>query len=269
VETDAQRLSVLELRESPLAPGVSPVRIRYREYGRGAPLVFLHGGWGYEVYPFDRQIAALASHRQIIIPDRSGYGGSSAIGHLDPGFHLAAADETLAFIDALGLDQPALWGHSDGAVMAALIGLRAPQRVSRIVFEAMHLYPHKPSSRDFFAQTAHDPDSVGDRVAAVLARDHGPGWRRVIARHSEAWLQLDAACAPGADFYNGRLGQMDVPALIVHGARDPRTEPGELDALSEQLGRAECAVLDQAGHSPHSERETADAVVRLATRFLA
>src|SRR3954453_2456097 len=85
--------AVLQLPESPLAPGVSPVRIRYREYGCGAPLVFLHGGWGYEVYPFDRQIAALALHRRIIIPDRSGYGGSSQIGHFDPRFHLAAADE--------------------------------------------------------------------------------------------------------------------------------------------------------------------------------
>jgi len=272
VEADAQKLSAVsavELRRSPLAPDVSPVRIRYREYGRGAPLLFLHGGWGYEVYPFDRQIAALAAHRHIIIPDRSGYGGSSAIAGLDPGFHDAAADETLAVIDALGLDRPALWGHSDGAVIAALIGLRAPHRVSGLVLEAMHLYPHKPSSRDFFARTAQDPDSVGNRVAAVLSRDHGQDWRRVIARHSEAWLRLDAERPPRSDFYGGRLQELRVPTLLVHGALDPRTEPGELDAIAAQLQHADRAVLPEGGHSPHSERATADAVARLATRFLA
>src|SRR5204863_9000496 len=126
VEADTQKLSVLELAASPLAPGMSPVRIRYRECGRGAPLVFLHGGWGYEVYPFDRQIAALASTHRIIIPDRSGYGGSSRVPSLATDFHDAAAAETLAVVDALGLGRPALWGHSDGAVIAALIGLRAP-----------------------------------------------------------------------------------------------------------------------------------------------
>ena len=34
------------LRESPLAEGSDPVRIFYRQYGRGFPLVFLHGAGG-------------------------------------------------------------------------------------------------------------------------------------------------------------------------------------------------------------------------------
>jgi pimeloyl-ACP methyl ester carboxylesterase len=266
VETDAQKLSVLELAASPLAPGVSPARIRYRECGRGAPLVFLHGGWGYEIYPFDRQIAALSATHRIIIPDRSGYGGSSRIVSLDSDFHHAAADETLAVVDALGLDRPALWGHSDGAVIAALIGLRAPDRVSRLVLEAMHLHPQKPSSREFFASTAANPESVADRVAAILAHDHGEDWRRVIARHSAAWLRLGGQ---EFDFYGGRLRELSVPTLFVHGARDPRTEPGELDALCVQLAHAELHVLPEGAHSPHSERATADAVTRLAAAFLA
>jgi pimeloyl-ACP methyl ester carboxylesterase len=258
---------MLELAASSLAPGVSPVRIRYRECGRGVPLVFLHGGWGYEMYPFDRQIAALAATHRIIIPDRSGYGGSTRIASLDPGFHNAAADETLALVDALHLERPVLWGHSDGAVIAALMGLRAPDRASRIVLEAMHLSPRKPASREFFASTAGDPDSVGDRVAAILAHDHGNDWRRLISRHSEAWLGLGEE--ERSDFYGGRLRDLSVPTLLVHGACDPRTEPGELDALCLQLSRAEREVLPEGGHSPHSERATADAVARLAVRFLA
>ena len=268
MEADTQKLSVLELAASPLAPGMSPVRIRYRECGRGAPLVFLHGGWGYEVYPFDRQIAALASTHRIIIPDRSGYGGSSRVPSLATDFHDAAAAETLAVVDALGLGRPALWGHSDGAVIAALIGLRAPDRASRLVLEAMHLYPRKPASREFFASTAGDPDAVGDRLATILAHDHGDDWRRVIGRHSEAWLRLGEERTPEADFYGGRLRDLSPPTLLVHGARDPRTEPGELDALCVQLSRAERQVLNDGAHSPHSERATAGAVARLATQFL-
>src|SRR5207249_11647566 len=60
---------VVELAESPLVRGVSPVRIRYRECGRGVPLVFLHGGWGYEIYSLDRQLARLAARHRIIIPE--------------------------------------------------------------------------------------------------------------------------------------------------------------------------------------------------------
>jgi pimeloyl-ACP methyl ester carboxylesterase len=61
---------------------------------------------------------------------------------------------------------------------------------------------------------------------------------------------------------------------LLHGARDPRTEPGELDALRMALesgGRRETtfAILDEGGHSPHSEHATADEVTEAAATFLA
>jgi len=258
VETDAQELT----------ERVQPVRVHYRECGAGTPLVFLHGGWGYEIYPFDRPIAALAARHRIIIPDRSGYGRSTPIQRLEPRFHEAAALETRAVIDALDLRLPVLWGHSDGAVIAALIALAAPARIGGLVLEASHLSGDKPGSRAFFEMTARDPDSIGDRAAAALARDHGREWRQVVVRHSLAWLEL-ADAKPAADFYGGRLGDLQVRTLIVHGARDPRTEPGELDAICSALPHAARLVLPEGGHSPHSERASADAVASAAVRFLA
>ena len=62
----------IDLASSALAPGVSPVRVHYRDAGAGPPIVILHGGWGYDIYPFDRQIAALASDARVIAPDRTG-----------------------------------------------------------------------------------------------------------------------------------------------------------------------------------------------------
>ena len=97
-------MPTLELPHSPHAPGISPVIIHYREFGSGKPLVILHGGWGYGVYPFDRQIAAFASEFRILIPDRSGYGHSTRVsGEMPLDFHQRAAAETLSFLDALGI----------------------------------------------------------------------------------------------------------------------------------------------------------------------
>src|SRR5207244_2470372 len=64
----------IDLPSSPLAPGASPVHIYYRDEGDGPPIVFLHGGWGHEIYPFDRQLDAFGSRHRVVIPDRSGYG---------------------------------------------------------------------------------------------------------------------------------------------------------------------------------------------------
>ena len=33
-----------------------------------------------------------------------------------------------------------------------------------------------------------DPDGLGERVAGVLARDHGDGWRDLIRTNGDAWL---------------------------------------------------------------------------------
>ena len=74
--------------------------------------------------------------------------------------------------------------------------------------------------------------------------------------------------ADAADLYDGRLPEMRVRTLIVHGGRDPRTEPGELAALRAALPRADVAILEAGAHSPHSERAAADDVTRAVSEFL-
>src|ERR1700687_4066158 len=109
----------VELKNSPHAPGIRPVRIHYRDVGNGQPVVFLHGGWGYGVYPIDRQIEGLRSDVRFVIPDRSGHGGSTHFaGPIQIDFHRRAAEETLLLLDALGIERAVFWGHSDGAVIA-------------------------------------------------------------------------------------------------------------------------------------------------------
>jgi 3-oxoadipate enol-lactonase len=262
----------VSLDSSPLAPGRSAVRIRVREFGSGDALMFLHGGWGYAIYPFDGQIAKLERSYRVLVPDRTGYGQSGSIERQLPDFHDRAAAESLGVLDVLGVERAILWGHSDGAVIALRMALIAPRRVAAVVAEATHFFRSKPGSRAFFETMRDAPDSLGSRVAAVLEQEHGTRWRSLIKTNGAAWLQIaDEARSPAADLYDGQLPQIRVPTLVVHGSKDPRTEPGELDALTSALGYAphlELAVLEAAGHSPHSERDSADAVTKAAVGFL-
>jgi pimeloyl-ACP methyl ester carboxylesterase len=267
-------LPFVTIDESPLALDVSPVEIHYREMGRelgsGSPLVFLHGGWGYEIYPFDRQIDAFGDRFRILIPDRTGYGRSGRLSNVPPDFHSRAAAETMALLDALHIEHPVLWGHSDGAVIAALMGLREPERVSGVILEAFHFYRSKPGSREFFEVMADDPGLLGERVAATLAGEHGEDyWRKLIVNNGNAWLRIaDEATNDQHDLYNGRLSELKVPTLFIHGSRDPRTEPGEIDAIRDQLASARVEVIEGGGHSPHSESASAAECNRVASEFL-
>jgi pimeloyl-ACP methyl ester carboxylesterase len=255
------------LPSSPVAPGRSPVRIAVRDVGAGPALVLLHGGWGYEAYPWD--LDRLARSFRTIAPDRTGYGRSERLGELPPRFHRAMAEETLLALDALGVERFALWGHSDGAVIAAWTALLAPARVERAVLEALHFRAAKPGSVAFFETGRDAPERFGEEVVRALERDHGPGWRAVVAAGGRAWLAIirDGLAGRRGDLFDGRLGELAAPVLLLHGARDPRTEPGELEEARRALPGAELALLD-AGHAPHaSARAGAEATSR-ALAFL-
>ncbi len=256
---------VLELRSSPLARA-RPVSIAYRDLGTGPVVLFLHGGWGHDVYPVDP--APLAG-RRLVIPTRTGYGQSTPLDVFPPDFHRRAVDETAAVLDALGVPEAVWWGHSDGAVIAALAAIHTPERVQALVLEAVHFDPAKPASRTFFERMVDDPDGFGERIAGILAAEHGAHrWRQVLRADGQAWLDLAARAPTLGDVYEGRLGEVAAPVLLVHGARDPRTEPGELDAIRAALPHAVVAVQPEGGHSPHSERRTAPAVMNAIEAFI-
>jgi len=258
--------SKVAIDSSPLLPGTRPIELRYQEGGRGTPLLLLHGGWGYGFYPHDDAIAKL--DRRFVVPDRTGYGGSPHIAELPPKFHLAAAIETEKLLDALRITRSVLWGHSDGAVIATILALRHPERYDGIIVEAIHLDREKPRSRDFFEQMINDPDAFGERVTRKLADEHGEDyWRTIIRAGGRAWR--DIAATPNEDFYDHRLGELRVPMLVVHGADDPRTEPGELDRIRREVPSARIEMIEGGGHSPHSTRTTAAQVTEIVDRFLA
>jgi pimeloyl-ACP methyl ester carboxylesterase len=254
---------------TPLLPG-GGIDQHYREAGQGDPLLVLHGGWGYAFYPFDAQIAELGGELRFLMPDRTGYGRSPRLAELPPRFHAAAAIEAEAFLDALGIERCAIWGHSDGAVIAAIAALRRPDRYRAIILEALHLDREKPHSRAFFQMMAEDPDGFGPRVTERLAADHGPDyWRTVLRFGGRAWLSIAASAAsPDADLFDGRLGELRVPTLVLHGADDPRTEPGELDRVRREVPHASIQLIPGGGHSPHSERGAAAAATAAAAAFL-
>jgi pimeloyl-ACP methyl ester carboxylesterase len=263
-------MPVVTIAESPLAPGTSPVRIYYREHGQGVPLIFLHSGWGYQVYHFEKQISAFADRFRILIPERTGYGRSQRVTEMPTDFHRRAAIEMRGFLDALGVGRAVLWGHSDGAVIAAIMALSEPSRYLGLILEALHYDREKPNSREFFRTMVMRPELLGERVCQTLAREQGEDyWREMLAQGGRVWLKIaEESIYPEKDFFGGRLSEISVPTILIHGRRDPRTEPGELETVSQLLPHVSVHYIEEAGHSPHSSENSALECNRVAGAFL-
>src|SRR5262245_38603113 len=206
----------------------------------------------------------------MVAPDRSGFGRSTKTERLPADFHKAAAVETLLVLDGLGIRKSIFWGHSDGAVIAAIIGLTAPDRALGLILEAFHYDRKKRRSVEFFEALVREPEKVGSRNSSAMARDHGdPRWRKVLEAGGNAWLKIiEESDDPGKDLYDNALSKLSVPSIFIHGARDPRTEPGELDAVRGELPDSLMIVIDGAGHSPHSEPLAQPECNEIASQFL-
>ena len=102
--------------------------------GSGPALVLLHGGGpgASGVANWTRNIAPLAEHFTLVIPDLPGYGRSSKdLDQSDPFGDLAYAVRGL--LDALDIERAHLVGNSYGGGAALRLALDRPDRVDRMV----------------------------------------------------------------------------------------------------------------------------------------
>ena len=137
------------------------IDIHYVEAGQGAPLLLLHGGlvstspiWDGVPVAWVSHMATFAEHFRVIAPDTRGH-GRTVNPSGGPISYQQLADDIVALIDALGLDQPLLCGFSDGGAAATFVGLRHPDTVRAIVNHA--------------GFDAFDPENTG--LVAVIAPD--------------------------------------------------------------------------------------------------
>lgn len=117
---------------TPAKSGYAPVngiKIWYAVFGRGAPVVLLHGGLANSNY-WGELVPVLARHYRVVVMDSRGHGRSSR--DTRPfGYDLMASD-VLALMDFLKIDTAALVGWSDGAIIGLDIAIHHPERLSKL-----------------------------------------------------------------------------------------------------------------------------------------
>jgi pimeloyl-ACP methyl ester carboxylesterase len=111
---------------------VDGLNIRYLEEGSGVPAILLHGSsLGSSADVFRRNLRALGANGvRAIAVDLPGFGKSSPTDDLGGSYRNKII---LGFMDALGLKQAALIGHSSSGGPAVNIALAHPSRVSHLI----------------------------------------------------------------------------------------------------------------------------------------
>jgi pimeloyl-ACP methyl ester carboxylesterase len=245
---------------------LNDIVIHYTTHGYGQPLLLLHAGWGLGVNGFHYQEKTLADEFRMIVPDRRGYGQSGHVVGFDADFHWRHADDMLRLLDTLKIDRACIWGHSDGAIIGAMMAITQPDRVRGLVFEGGHLFSRKPSSQFQMKQIYADPTVLAETARMKLKQYHGDDyWMQVIRNWAGGWIELYQR---EGDLYQGRLNEIKCPVLIIHGAQDEHTAVDEIEELSRRMPRTRLIIYPDGGHSLHDARPTRAACTQAARDFL-
>jgi pimeloyl-ACP methyl ester carboxylesterase len=131
------------------------IRYYYEVYGRGAPLLVLHGGLG-NIGMFEPSIPALAKSRQVIAVDLHGHGrtelGDRPISLLDMG------DDLATVVKQLGYDSVDVLGYSMGGGVAFRLAVQHPELVRRLALVSTP-----------FAQEGFYPEMLPQQAAVSAA----------------------------------------------------------------------------------------------------
>lgn len=113
----------------PFAETKTGARLHYEDVGSGEPIIVIHGLLGTARYDLGRVIDWLSQDYHVYGLTLRGYGESTPKPRdFSPGFYRRDTDDTLAFMDAVGLDKVHILGYSDGGEVALMASGLQPDR---------------------------------------------------------------------------------------------------------------------------------------------
>lgn len=117
----------------PTSSGYAPVNgveVFYQVYGKGEPIVLLHGGFG-AIEMFGPVIGMLAENHTVIGMDLQAHGRTAPMNR--PMTFEAMADDVAGLIAFLGYEKADVMGYSTGGGVALRVGLQHPEVVDKLI----------------------------------------------------------------------------------------------------------------------------------------
>lgn len=238
----------------------------------GDPAILLiHGATGSMLAWEDEFVQQLAAgSRHVVRYDHRDTGRSVSYppGAPDYGFDDLVAD-ALGLLDTFGLERAHLVGTSMGGGIAMSLALDHPERVASLTLIAT-----SPGGQDLPSVSVEFLDMItrpeqpdwSNREAMI---DYSMGFMRICVGRAEQLDEAAMRASLGRDYdrttniassqinhfalemeepLRNRLGEIQAPTLVIHGAEDPVFPPGHGQALADGIPGARLIVLDNAGH---------------------
>jgi pimeloyl-ACP methyl ester carboxylesterase len=247
-------------------------RIWWEQSGAGDPVLLIMGH-AYGAGMWHRTVPELAASYRVIGFDNRGVGRSSD----PPGPYSVPlmADDALAVLDAAGAASAHVYGVSLGGAIALQLALDHPGRVRSLILGCTAASAGGvPRGALLTRARSLLPAAVLNRMAWKLL--YGPGTpadrraedQQIVRRTRSSGRGRRGQLAGAAGFdVTGRLAEIAIPALVLHGARDRIVPAANAHRLADGIAGARLVIFPDAGHAYITD--VTQAANREVLRFLA
>ena len=213
------------------------IKMYYAVYGRGDPVLLIHGGLANSDY-WANQIAALSKAHQVIVADSRGHGRSSWTA-APVNYDLIASDY-VALLDHLKIPKAAIVGWSDGGIIGLDIAMHHPERVTRLFAQAANVTPDgvkpdldkTPAFGAFIKRSALEHERL-----SPAPQDN----RAFLASIEKMW-------ASEPNWRAAELSRIAVPTAIVTGDHDEAIWRAHTEMMARIIPGAKLFILKDVGH---------------------
>jgi pimeloyl-ACP methyl ester carboxylesterase len=233
--------------------------------GEGQPLLFLHGGHGFDTH--DPLIAALAKRYRVIAPSLPGFGASPRPDDVTTVDDIAY--RMLDLIEELGLDDLIVVGVSFGGWVAAELATKGSGRIAKLVLvDPVGCKFGDRETRDItdiYATTAQQiPELFFADEAKGMEALHNLDFKDLpeetalrFARNREALTLFGYAPTLYNPKLKSRLHRIAMPTLVLWGADDRIVSPDYGRQFAAAIPAAQFETVGDAGHYGYFEQPQA------------
>ena len=252
------------------------------------PCFVLHGGPGMDHSYFKPWLSPLTDTLQLIYVDHRGTGRSDRVA-LETCTIEQMADDIEAMRLHLGLDRVTVLGNTFGGMWALVYALRHPQHLSRLILvsttpshEFVQAAEQEAERRATAAQKEAMPAVFEGRIETE--EEYRRWWDIMLPLYFHRWdARIGTAMIerginnprvaahmfrheiPKYDV-RPRLGEVNVPTLIVAGRHDWVTPVGESEQIATGIRGSKLVIFENSGHMPFMEEQIA--FIDVVTRFI-
>ena len=230
------------------------VNVRYFEGGSGKPLLFLHGAGG--IPPNDTFLDKLSAKYHVYAPLLPGYGDSEEAPFLRDMLDFTL--HTLDVVEALGLKDPILAGHSMGGMIAAEMAAIAHNDFTKLnLIASAGLWLDQLPIPDLFAMLPYEMPpylfhdiEMGTKLLTAGVSLSDPEWLKgFLVMNARQMGMAGKILFPVPDRgLSERLYRIKAKTHLIWGASDKLIPPAYGESFKRAIKGAQLTIIPKAGH---------------------